>query len=70
MLISNLQELIEVKKVTRIKLFEIDDSAAKQESTNWVFEHGHIKADTAYLGMNRLASYRIEQGVLSLYFIK
>lgn len=67
-LVSNLQDLIELKHISILKFSICGFPSIEFESKEWVFEGQFIKTELAHFDMNLLASYKIESTVLSLFF--
>ncbi len=67
-LTSNLQELIQIHRITTIQLYQLDSSKLYDESGDWSFGHEFIQVGGYSYNLNRLFKYQINTPVLRLYF--
>jgi hypothetical protein len=67
-LISNLEDLIELRHISMLKFFIFGAPSMELESKEWAFEGQFIRMESARFDMNSLSGYRIVPPVLSLFF--
>lgn len=67
-LASNLQELIQVKQITLIRVHTSDSERLYNEKSVWVFNREFIEIGDSSYNLNRIIRYECNNSILSLYF--
>lgn len=68
-LISNLQDLINLKRITTLNIIVLEQSFTEFECRKWDFVDQFIKTESACFDMHLMTKYEIESSVLRLYFM-